>query len=179
MRILLTGPQGSGKTTQAHILAEKLGLCVVRMGDILRERALVDDEMGRHLKARMDKGLLADNTLVANLLQEELSHPKCASGFVLDGFPRSSEQLETFDPKPEVVFYLILSDGEMEDRLLGRQRADDIPEAIQNRLKWFHEETEKVIEHYEREGKVVRIDASQPLEKVSEDILARLKDYES
>lgn len=179
MKILITGPQGSGKTTQAQRISEKLNLCMVKMGEMIRDRAKQNDELGRKLTEDMNKGLLVDNKVSSEMMREELQLPKCAQGFVVDGYPRSLEQLQLFDPGYDAVIYLNTTVETSIDRLLHRGRADDTPEAIKQRLELFEEETQKTVEFYENQGKVIRINGEQPIEQVTAEILAALKEHES
>lgn len=178
MKILITGPQGSGKTTQSQRVSEKLGICMVKMGDILRDRAKVDDEIGRKLTEDMNKGLLADNNISSGLMAQELKKPKCANGYIIDGYPRSLGQLQLFDPQYDVVICLDVSVNTSIDRLIHRGRADDKPEAIKQRLELYEEETKKTIDHYEKMGIVRRIDGEKPIDQVTEEILEALKEHE-
>lgn len=178
MKILITGPQGSGKTTQAKFVSEKLGLCMVKMGDMIRDRAKQDDELGRKLTEDMNKGLLVDNRVSSEMMKEELQKPKCANGFVVDGYPRSLEQLELFDPGYDFVIYLDTTVETSIDRLLHRGRADDTPEAIKQRLELFENETQKTVSYYEKQGKVIRVNGEQTIEQVTDEILAALKEHE-
>lgn len=174
---MITGPQGSGKTTQVKILSEKLGLCMVKLGDLLREKAKHQDAIGQRIDADISQGKLTDNKIVAETLKNELSHPKCASGFIVDGYPRSVAQLEEFDPKYNLVIYLDLNLEEAKKRLLNRGREDDTPEAIKKRFEWFEKETEKVVDYYQKLGILIKIDGEKSIEKVTEDILSALKEH--
>jgi adenylate kinase len=179
MKILITGPQGSGKTTQAQKISEELGLCMVKMGELLRERAKVDDEVGRSLKEDMQKGLLVNNQVSSDMMKEELARPKCANGFIVDGYPRSYDQLRLFDPAYDVVIYLDTTVETSIDRLIHRHREDDTPNAIKQRLALFEEETQKTVEHYEKLGKVRRVNGELPVEQVTAEILEALKEHDS
>ncbi len=171
MKILIAGPQGSGKTTQARILAEKLDLCLIKTGDLTRARAEKDDELGRKLKAALDLGILADDSIIASLLKEEMAKQNCPNGFVTDGYPRRLHQLEVYDPEFDQVFYLDVPNEVVVKRMLDRGREDDTPELIEERLKIFHEETAQVMDYYEKLGKLVRVDGSKGIEEVSEEIM--------
>ncbi len=176
MKVMITGPQGSGKTTQAKLVAGKLGLCLVKTGDLVRAKALEDDEIGRSLKASLDSGDLSDDAVVASLVKPEIESDRCRMGFVVDGFPRRLSQLQYFDPQFDKVFYLDVADATAKTRMLRRGREDDTPELIEERLKVFHQLTDPVIAYYRNLGKLVKVNGEQPIEKVTEEILSHLKD---
>lgn len=180
MRILIIGPQGSGKTTQAKNLAEKFNLYFASTGDLLREEVLRDSHEGRILKKSLETGQLADDRIVAKLLKEKLGGH--LQGFVLDGYPRSLDQLQYFDPQFDKVIYLEISDEEVEKRLLQRGRADDTPELIRERLRLYHELTEPVLRYYNGQRKLIRIDGRKSIEGVAREIerkLARVKNEQA
>lgn len=106
MRLGIMGPQGSGKSTQSKLLGEKLSLCVVDTGQLIRDRGNLDDSVGKSIQAAMLSGNLVENQIPAEILENRLGELDCQNGFVVDGYPRSLEQLEDFDPKYERVFYL-------------------------------------------------------------------------
>lgn len=174
MKILITGPQGSGKTTQSKILAQRLGLCDVKTGDLVREVAKENSPEGEKVRAALDSGDLVDDQLVVKLVKEALAHPRCNNGFVMDGYPRSISQLHIFDPGYDKVIYLEISDEEVIKRMLKRDRKDDVPELIAQRLRIFHQETGQVLEHFRQLGKLVTISGDQSIEKVTEAIIRAL-----
>lgn len=161
-RILVTGPQGSGKTTQAKLLAEFLGVQFIGTGDLVRDRAKVDDDVGQNIKEALAKGQLADNKTVSDLIREKVD----GSGFVMDGYPRDEEQLELFDPEYNKVFYLNISDEEVMDRLLKRGRADDTLDLIKERLRVYHLETEPLLKRYKDQEILEIIDGSATIEEI-------------
>jgi len=173
-KIMLAGPQGSGKTTQAKLLAEKLGILFIGAGEVLRKLAQEETEEGRNIKAELDKGELVDNQLMADLIKKEMEGSEASKGFITDGYPRSLDQIGNFSPDFTKVFYLELSDEEAEKRLLLRNRGDDTPEAIRERLSIYHQLTEPVLEFYQNQGKLVRIDGSGTIEEVAQAIQSRL-----
>jgi adenylate kinase len=175
MRLMITGSQGSGKTTQAKIIAEKLGLCLVKTGDLVRSKAQEDSEAGKSLRHSLETGELSDDSIVAELLQEELKKPKCQNGVVVDGYPRRVSQLERFDPKFDQVFYLQVSDQTAIDRMISRGREDDVSPIIEERLKNFHDQTQKVLDYYQNQGVLTLIDGERDIEGVTRDILEALK----
>ena len=175
MKILINGPQGSGKTTQAKMLVENLGLCLVKTGDLVREKAKEDSEEGKALAHSLDTGVLSDDRVVAELVKKELKREECKEGFVIDGYPRRMSQLEEYDPEYDKVFYLELSDEVAVKRMLERGRDDDTPELIKERLQIFREETEKVVKYYEEKGILIRIDGEKGVDEVHQEIMKHLR----
>jgi adenylate kinase len=175
MKLMITGPQGSGKTTQAKILAEKLGLCLVKTGDLVRAKAQEDSAEGHSLRRSLESGDLSDDQVVAKLLKSELLHPKCAQGIVVDGFPRRISQLEVFDPGFDQVFYLQVSDQTAIDRMISRGREDDKPKIIEERLKNFHDLTQPVLDFYEQKGILKNIDGESDIDGVTAQIMEKLE----
>jgi len=167
---MITGPQGCGKTTQAKLLAEKLSIGFIGAGDLLRERAEKNDPVGRALEADMERGELVDDGVIAELVKKEIEQEITKRGFVTDGYPRSLLQLKYFDPDYNKVFYLKISDQTAIDRLLNRGREDDTLEGIKHRLSWYHQQTQPVLDYYNKDGKLVVIDGEQPIELVAKAI---------
>lgn len=170
MRVLITGPQGSGKTTQSELLAEYLGVSLIDTGEMLRSFAEKNSDQGREIKERMTRGEMAPNQLAADLVKERLQNEDSQRGFVMDGYPRSLEQLNLFDPEFNKVFYLQIEDDLVRERLKNRGRIDDTPEGIERRLNLYHQLTEKLLEKYKNEGKLVIIDGSKTIEQIQDQI---------
>lgn len=175
MKILITGPQGSGKTTHAKIVAEKFNLCFIKTGDLVRNKALENSDEGRKLKEALDKGELADDRIIANLVENALVQQNCKDNFVMDGYPRRLPQLQVFDPGFDKVFYLDLSDEMAIERMLKRGREDDTPQLIQQRLMLYHRETEKALKYYQTMGILIKINAARSIGEVAGDIVDHLK----
>lgn len=174
MRILVTGPQGSGKTTQAKLLSDKLNLCFVKAGEMVREKAKGLDEEAKLAKKALETGDLVDNKLIAKLVSQKVSQKECQLGYVMDGYPRSVDQLSEFNPQYDKVVLLNLSDQEATRRLLARSREDDTPELIKERLFVYHKKTSPVLQHYKDHGKLIEVNGEQPEKKVTDDILEAL-----
>lgn len=164
-RVLITGPQGSGKTTQAELLAGFLNVPFIGTGDLVRQRSGVLDEIGGKIKASLDSGQLADNETVSKLVQERAEK---SEGFVMDGYPRDEEQLQFYDPKFNKIFYLDISDEEVLNRLLSRGREDDTLELIKERLKIYHLETEPMLVNYKNQGILEMVDASLSIMQIQD-----------
>ena len=178
MRILILGPQGSGKGTQAKAIGALHGTPHVATGDILRAAMADGSELGRRVKPIYERGDLVPDELMVGLIRERLADE---DGFVLDGFPRTVPQAEALDAmldeigKPlDAVILLMVSDEVATARLQARAaaegRADDSPDAIRNRLRLYHELTEPVVERYRAEGTLVAIDGDRAIADVSTSI---------
>jgi adenylate kinase len=178
VRVLILGPQGSGKGTQAVKIATAYGIPHVATGDILRAAVSNGSELGRRVKPLLDRGDLVPDDMMVGLIRERLERE---DGFVLDGFPRTVPQAEALDAmleeieKPlDVVLLLEVSDDVAVERLLQRgaveHRADDEPDAIRNRLRLYHELTEPVVERYRAEGRLVPVNGEQTVEDVHDEI---------
>lgn len=179
MRILVSGPQGSGKTTQAEILANKLKVPVVEAGSLLRELAESPTELGQSVKKELAEGHLVQDEIIANLIKEKVGNLGGGGSFVGDGYPRSVESLQNYDPRYDLVFYLEIADGEVEKRLLQRGRADDTPQLIRERLAEYHLRTEPVLSYYAKLGKLVRVDGTGSIEEVAQKITDHLSKLSS
>ena len=186
MRILLLGPQGSGKGTQAERISRTYGIPHIATGDMLRAAMAAGTELGRKVKPIYDAGDLVPDDLMIDLIRERLSQPDAEDGFVLDGFPRTLEQAEALDDmllelgSPlDVVFDLQIDEPTTVQRLLDRAgkegRADDTPEAIAKRLQLFRDATLPVIEHYRAQGKVVGVHAGGTVNEVFNEIQEALE----
>ncbi len=174
MKILITGPQGSGKTTQAKLLAEFLEVPLIDSGEILRRLAGTETEDGRRVKEALDSGLMAPDEVVGKMVSERVGEPNCRNGFVMDGYPRTLAQKQVFDPKFDRVFYLEINDEEVRARLKERGRADDTPELIEKRLSLYHQLTEPVLGYYQDLGILTRIDGSKEIDLVQAAIRSEL-----
>jgi adenylate kinase len=166
--ILLLGPQGAGKGTQARRIAAEYELPHIATGDMLRAAISDGTSLGREVEAVVNAGELVSDELMIALIRERLAHEDTRSGFVLDGFPRTTAQAEALDRLLgqigrtfSVVFVLQIPDSVAFDRLRLRAqvegRADDTDEAIRRRLENYHRETEPLIEYYRVRGNLVTI----------------------
>lgn len=175
MRILVAGIPGSGKSTQAKKLAQRLDLCYLSAGNILREVAKEDSEDGRKIKEALDKGDLVDDAFLGKLIKEKLERSECKNGFVSDTYPRHLPQLDHFDPNLETIFYLKVSEDIAKQRLLSRHRMDDTDELVGHRIKLYQEKFKEILEHYKDKIEIIEIEGDQEEEKIHQDILAHLK----
>ena len=168
MNVLLLGPQGAGKGTQAKRIAADYGLPHIATGEMLRDAMAAGTPLGREVKPIYDSGGLVPDDLMIELIRERLSQPDAEDGFVLDGFPRTFVQAEALDAmlrdigRPISLVLELQVPDEVAIERLGRRaelegRADDTPEAIRRRLALYHEETEPLIEYYRSRGNVVGI----------------------
>jgi adenylate kinase len=187
MNLLLLGPQGSGKGTQAKLIAKTYGIPQVATGDMLREIKELDTELGRRVREIYDRGDLVDDATIVELIESRLDRGDTIPGFVLDGFPRNTAQAEALDALLsrlgrglDVVFELQVADRDvLLDRLAKRAadegRTDDTPEAIRKRLEIYDRQTAPLVEHYRStRGNVVGIHADDTVETVFAEIRAAL-----
>jgi adenylate kinase len=181
VNLLVLGPQGSGKGTQAGRLAEDHGIPHISTGEIFRSAIAAGTELGRAVEPILAAGELVPDDLTVSLIRDRLSEPDAARGFVLDGFPRNLDQAEALDAMLaeigktlDAVLFFDLSDEVALERLLGRSRDegrhDDTPEVIERRLAIYHEQTEPVVERYRATGKLVPLHAERPIADVAAEI---------
>jgi adenylate kinase len=183
MEVLLLGPQGSGKGTQAQQIAAEFEIPHIATGDIIRSMKDEDSPLGRDLKAVYDRGDLVADDLMIRLIEERLRRADAARGFILDGFPRTMAQAEALDDMLlelgrdlDVVLDFQVPDP---DTLLGRllkrasqeNRSDDTPEAIARRLALYYDQTAPLVEYYRsKHGNVVGIHADRTVDEVYREI---------
>jgi adenylate kinase len=154
LAIALLGPPGAGKGTQAAPLAAAHGLAHLSTGDLLRAAARAGTQAGRAAQWFMDAGDLVPDALLFELLADALP----ASGFLLDGFPRTLSQAQLLGDRVGLAILIDVPDGVLVQRLAARGRADDEPATIQRRLDVYRRQTEPVIAHYESDGLLLRVD---------------------
>jgi adenylate kinase len=157
LNLILFGPPGAGKGTQARLMAERWGIPQISTGDMLRDAVARGTDLGVRAKAVMERGDLVSDDLILGIVRERLEREDCASGFILDGFPRTVVQAEALDKllqaqsrRPARVISLRVPEEELTRRILsrGEGRADDTEEAVRNRLGVYRKETEPVLAHY-------------------------------
>jgi adenylate kinase len=188
LNLVLFGPPGSGKGTQAKTLQERRGLPQLSTGDMLRAAIAAGTDLGKKCKAIMDSGDLVPDEIVVGIIAERYDQPDCAKGAVFDGFPRTIPQAKALDAmlkgrgrKIDLVIELKVDDavliGRVEQRIKesgGVARADDTPETLKNRLAVYYKNTAPLLEYYKKQGKLVTVDGMAPIEEVTKAIAAVL-----
>lgn len=179
MRIVLLGPPGSGKGTQAALLRDQLGVAHISTGVLLREAVEQQTELGKKAKSFMDEGNLVPDDLMLGLIEERLGRPDVARGFILDGYPRNLAQAEALDSVLErigqpvdVAVSVTVNEGEIVDRLSKRAveegRSDDTRDVIRNRLRVYGEQTAPVAGHYAERDQLKEVDGMGSVEEVNQ-----------
>lgn len=191
MRLILLGPPGAGKGTQAERIVAGFGIPQLSTGDMLREAVELGTKTGVHAKEIMERGDLVPDDLVVSVVADRLDHPDAANGFILDGFPRTLAQAEALDKelyqrglRLDAVLELRVDESVLIDRVKTRAqqtaargevvRSDDTPEVCERRLDIYRAQTAPVIDHYRSQGLVTSIDGLQPIEAVAEDLAAAI-----
>jgi adenylate kinase len=186
VKILLLGPQGSGKGTQAKRISAEYSIPHIATGDILRDAIAQATPLGREVKPIVENGRLVSDELMTALIRERLEADDARNGFVLDGFPRTLAQAEALDEmlreiarELSIVFELQISDEGCTERLLKRAhdegRKDDTPDVIARRLEIYHRETEPLVEHYRAQGIGVGVQADATVNEVFNQIQQALE----
>jgi adenylate kinase len=186
LNVLLLGPQGAGKGTQAKRISEEYDIPHIASGEILRGEMQAGTELGLRVKDVYDRGDLVSDDLMIELIRNRLEQPDTEVGFVLDGFPRTLVQAEALDSilsdigrSFSVVFAMQIPDeiafGRLRRRAQLEGRADDTDEAIQRRLDLYHRETEPLIEYYRTRGRLVPIHGDRSENEVFAEIQSALE----
>jgi adenylate kinase len=183
------GAPGAGKGTQSAFLTERYHIPQISTGDLLRAERKAGTPLGRKVEPYMDSGALVPDSLIVDVARKRMQQPDATSGFILDGFPRTVPQAEALDRmlqdlnrQIDAVIYLQVSAEELIRRLTGRfsdggqqeQRPDDRPEVVGRRIQVFLDQTTPLIDFYERQDKLVKVDGERPIEAVRDDIANRL-----
>jgi adenylate kinase len=215
VRLVLVGPPGAGKGTQAQFIASHLSIPKISTGDIFRYNVSTGTELGQQAKAYMDRGDLVPDEVTIGMVTARLQEPDAQAGFLLDGFPRTVPQAETlrkllseWDTKLDVVLELVVDDDEVVRRLSGRrtcrqcgriwhvlfepparagicddcggelfQRDDDQEDTIRHRLDVYAEQTQPLIAFYADDGILLGIDATGPVEEITERAMTALRRF--
>jgi adenylate kinase len=177
LNLLLLGPQGSGKGTQAKRIAAERGIPHISTGDMFRAAIADRSSLGLKVEPILSSGQLVPDEITVALIAERLGQPDAADGFILDGFPRNLAQAEALDAmlgsigrELDAILFLDLPDDVATERLLRRAalegRPDDTPDVIAGRLAIYHSETEPIVEHYRATGKLVPLHAGRTIDEV-------------
>jgi adenylate kinase len=174
MKIIFLGGQGSGKSTQAKMLAQELGLPYIEMGQLLREKSKEEDTEAGEVRQALEIGNLVPDSIAVKILQERVAQNDCQAGYVLDGYPRNYAQLEGLPDDIDLVFYVKVADNEAISRLIKRGREDDSLDVITRRLELYHKETEPLLAYFNQENKLQEVGGERSIEEIHEDIKKRL-----
>jgi adenylate kinase len=181
MKLVLTGIQGAGKSTQGNLLVKQLGIPYLSTGHIFRQIAREKTTLGRYMKEVINSGALVPDDRVIEIVNTYLSRPEYKKGYILDGFPRTLAQAKKFSNNVDMVIHVEIPDKEALWRLAYRDdadRDDNTIQALRKRIEAFHKHTEPVLEYYRKKGKLVEVDGTQSIEEVNDEILKSLgKEY--
>ncbi|MCQ9635754.1 adenylate kinase [Chryseobacterium sp. WG23] len=188
INIVLFGPPGSGKGTQAQNLIEKFNLKQVSTGDLFRYNMKNDTELGKLAKSYIDKGELVPDQVTTDMLIDEIRKPSDTSGFIFDGYPRTTAQTEALEKivkeelndKIDICLALVVEDKILVERLLKRGetsgRSDDSNvEIIENRIKEYYSKTAEVAELYKQQGKYVEVNGVGEIDEISQKLFAEVE----
>ncbi|MCL4126206.1 UNVERIFIED_CONTAM: hypothetical protein GTU68_046738 [Idotea baltica] len=190
MRLILLGPPGAGKGTQAQFMVDQQGIAQLSTGDMLRAAVAAKTAIGLQAKEIMDRGDLVSDEVVVGIVSDRVDEPDCAKGFILDGFPRTVAQAEALDLmlkekglRLDTVIELAVDEGILLDRIVkraeeteGGPRADDNAEALAKRLSVYREQTQPLIDYYSGTGLLSSVDGMQSMDEVRASIETVLKE---
>lgn len=185
-RMLIIGPPGSGKGTQAERISAGLGIVAISTGDIFRANVKGETPLGLEAKKYIDAGDFVPDSVTNKMVRDRLSQDDTATGFLLDGYPRTTAQVDELDDilagtdsKLDVVLQLTADDEELVTRLLGRAldtgRSDDTEEVIRHRLKLYDDQTVAVVSRYAERGILTRVDGLGDIDAVTERVMSAIK----
>ena len=175
MRIIMLGGPGSGKSTYSKFLTKEFQIPHVYTGDMMRDLAKQDTETGRKVKSALDKGDYVDSKIVLDTLEARLQRKDTVKGYVLDGFPRSMEQVKEMENRNighDHVVYLDVAEEEVVRRLMSRGRADDKPDIIKNRIAVYKKQTQPVVDHYKDSLITIKAKGGEVIEDIAAEILS-------
>jgi len=192
MHLILIGPPGAGKGTQAKILEQEYGLKQLSTGDMLRAEIAAGTDLGKKAKAVIDKGELVSDDIMVDMIAARIEQSDCAKGVIFDGFPRTVDQAEALDAmledkgKPiDAVIEFVVDEEALVERLRTRiqqtidagqpVRGDDNEETLRNRLKVYRNQTAPILPYYESAGLLKKVDGMKPIDFVTAEIKGILK----
>ena len=191
MNLILLGPPGAGKGTQAQRIVDSRGLVQLSTGDMLRAAVAAGSDIGKKAQAIMDRGELVSDDIMVEIISNRIDEPDCKNGFILDGFPRTIPQAEALDGllarkglTLHVVIELRVDEKVLLDRIRGRAeeaseaRADDTAETLKKRLEVYRAQTAPLIPYYEGQNKLRAVDGMQDIDAVTAAIEAVLAEVE-
>ncbi|MFY9823937.1 MAG: adenylate kinase [Thermoanaerobaculia bacterium] len=177
-RVVLLGPPGAGKGTQAQVLSQRLGVPAISTGDMLREAVAEGSELGGKVQGIMASGALVDDATMAEVVRDRLGKPDARGGFLLDGYPRTLPQAETLAGilhdaglSLSAVLLVEVPEDELVRRTLLRGRADDVEDVVRERLRVYREKTAPLIGYYGERRLLRQIDGNRPVEDVAAQML--------
>ena len=185
MNIILLGPPGAGKGTQAKILQKAHGIIQLSTGDMLRSSVASGSKLGQQAKAVMDSGNLMPDDIMTQIISQRIEQTDCINGFILDGFPRTTEQalaledmLESSDKVLDFVIEIVVDDEILVDRIKSRaeemsqedRRSDDNVETLRKRLGIYHAQTAPILPFYSERGMLNQVDGMMSITEVSNNI---------
>lgn len=189
--IILLGPPGSGKDTQALILAKEFGYFILTTGDLFRAEIAQQTPLGKSIKGIVERGELVPSATVNNVINQELArHQKIiqSTGIIFNGYPRLPDEvthaerhLNRHKLTPLLAIYLDVDDQELLKRLVARasaeQRKDDTPQVAGHRIEVYKKETAPILDHYQKQGTLLRVDGNPPISNVSQSLLQAVREW--
>lgn len=184
MRVILLGPPGSGKGTQAKLLSQRLGVPAISTGEMLRAAVSEGTSLGRQARAIMERGELVSDGVMTELVRERIQRPDASGGFILDGFPRTIQQAEFLAgivgnaaPVAAVINFFVPEDV-LEARLLGRSRvegrSDDRAETARERIRVYREKTSPLVGYYRQRGLLTEVDGVGTIPEIAARVVGAL-----
>lgn len=177
-KIIFLGAQGSGKSTQAKMLAEKLNVPYIEMGQLLRDKSQDDDKEAGEIREALEVGNLVPDNITIKIMKDRIAKNDCKNGFVLDGYPRNYAQIEGLPQGIDKVFYILVTDNEGIKRLIDRGRNDDSLDVITRRLELYHKETEPLLTYFRQQGIIEEIDGERSRGAIHQEIVSKLSNVD-